>query len=113
MYSYTYDRKTGGILLNSSPTGFSKEPRPVYATELDILGFNKYWKYDKQIELPYMWAEANTYWHRGVCVAAERWPLSHRKSSFDGRTVPVSRAERKRPASHRYSGNGSGKPRDA
>ena len=69
MYSYTYDRKTGGILLNSSPTGFSKEPRPVYATELDILGFNKYWKYDKQIELPYMWAEANTYWYRGVCVA--------------------------------------------
>lgn len=69
MYSYTYDRKTGGILLNSSPTGFSKEPRPVYAAELDILGFDKYWKYDKQTELPYMWAEANTYWYRGVCVA--------------------------------------------
>ena len=68
MYSYTYDRKTGGILLNSSPTGFSKEPRPVYAAELDILGFDKYWKYDKQTELPYMWAEANTYWYRGVCV---------------------------------------------
>lgn len=69
MYSYTYDRKTGGILLNSSPTGFSKEPRPVYAAELDVLGFDKYWKYDKQTELPYMWAEANTYWYRGVCVA--------------------------------------------
>ena len=38
MYSYTYDKKTGGILLNSSPTGFSKEPRPVYAAELDVLG---------------------------------------------------------------------------
>jgi len=69
MYSYTYDRKTGGILLNSSPTGFSKEPRPVYAAELDVLGFDEYWKYDKQTELPYMWAEANTYWYRGVCVA--------------------------------------------
>lgn len=68
MYSYTYDQKTGGILLNSSPTGFSKEPRPVYATELDILGFDRYWRYDKQTELPYMWAEANTYWYRGVCV---------------------------------------------
>jgi len=69
MYSYTYDQKTGGILLNSSPTGFSKEPRPVYARELDVLGFHRYWRYDKQTELPYMWAEANTYWYRGVCVA--------------------------------------------
>lgn len=44
MYSYTYDVETGGILLNSSPTNFSKEPRPVYASELDLLGFDKYWK---------------------------------------------------------------------
>lgn len=69
MYSYTYDRKTGGILLNSSPTIFSKEPRPVYADELDILGFNEYWKYDKQNDIPYMWAEANNYWYRGIFVA--------------------------------------------
>lgn len=69
MYSYTYDKKTGGILLNSSPTGFSKEPRPVYATELDVLGFDKYWKYDKQTVRPYMWAEANHYYYRGTLVA--------------------------------------------
>lgn len=69
MYSYTYDKKTGGILLNSSPTGFSKEPRPVYSIELDVLGFDKYWKYDKQTEFPYMWAEANNYWYRGTLVA--------------------------------------------
>jgi phosphoadenosine phosphosulfate reductase len=69
VYSYTYDKKTGGVLLNSSPTGFSKEPRPVYAAELDVLGFDKYWKYDKQTAAPYMWAEANAYWYRGVCVA--------------------------------------------
>jgi len=69
MYSYTYDKKTGGILLNSSPTGFSKEPRPVYASELDVLGFDKYWKYDKQIDRPYMWAEANHYYYRGTLVA--------------------------------------------
>lgn len=69
MYSYTYDKKTGGILLNSSPTGFSKEPRPVYAPELDVLGFEKYWKYDKQIDRPYMWAEANNYYYRGTLVA--------------------------------------------
>jgi phosphoadenosine phosphosulfate reductase len=69
MYSYTYDKNTGGILLNSSPTGFSKEPRPVYAAELDILGFNEYWNYDKQTNHPYMWAEANYYYYRGTLVA--------------------------------------------
>ena len=69
IYSYTYDKKTGGILLNSSPTGFSKEPRPVYAPELDLLGFDKYWKYNKQTDRPYMWAEANNYYYRGTLVA--------------------------------------------
>ncbi len=58
MYSYTYDEETGGILLNTSPTNFSKEPRPVYASELDILGFDKYWNYEKQDDVPYMWAES-------------------------------------------------------
>ena len=69
MYSYTYDEETGGILLNSTPTVFSKEPRPVYAPELDMLGFDKYWKYDKQSDIPYMWAESVQYWYRGKQVA--------------------------------------------
>lgn len=69
MYSYTYDEETGGILLNSTPTVFSKEPRPVYASELDLLGFDKYWKYDKQSDIPYMWAESVQYWYRGKQVA--------------------------------------------
>lgn len=69
MYSYSYDEETGGILLNSTPTVFSKEPRPVYAPELDMFGFDKYWKYDKQSELPYMWAESVQYWYRGRPVA--------------------------------------------
>ena len=69
MYSYTFDEITGGILLNSTPTNFSKEPRPVYAKELDILGFDQYWEYDKQNDVPYMWAESNVYWYRGVKIA--------------------------------------------
>lgn len=69
MYSYTYDEETGGILLNSTPTVFSKEPRPVYAPELDLLGFDKYWDYDKQSDIPYMWAESVQYWYRGKQVA--------------------------------------------
>jgi phosphoadenosine phosphosulfate reductase len=57
-------------LLNSSPTGISKEPRPVYAAELDVLGFDQYWKYGKQTDVPYMWAEANSYYYRGKLVAS-------------------------------------------
>lgn len=70
MYSYTYSAKTGGLLLNSTPTGFSKEPRPVYAPELNLLGFYKYWQYDNQNDDPYMWAEANRYYYRGRLVAS-------------------------------------------
>jgi len=72
MYAYTYDEETGGILLNTNQTEgkMSKEPRPVYAAELDILGFDKFWKYDKQNDFPYMWAEANCYFYRGRKVAS-------------------------------------------
>ena len=69
MYNYTYDVETGGILLNTSPMPFSKEPRPVYYKELDLLGLNKYWRYEKQDALPYMWAEANKYYYFGQLVA--------------------------------------------
>ena len=69
MYSYTWDTETGGLLLNSSPLGFSKEPRPVYYKELDILGFDRIWHYDKNDTYPYMWAEANNYFYRGRLVA--------------------------------------------
>ena len=69
MYSYTWDTETGGILLNTSPLPFSKEPRPVYYKELDILGFDQYWDYAKNDTYPYMWAEANNYFYRGRLVA--------------------------------------------
>ena len=69
MYSYTWDTETGGLLLNSSPLQFSKEPRPVYSRELDLLGFDKFWKYDRDDSLPLMWAEANNYIYRGRHVA--------------------------------------------
>ena len=69
MYSYTYDEETGGIILNTTPLSFSNEPRPVYYKELDILGFDKYWTYEKNDAYPYMWAEANNYFYRGRKVA--------------------------------------------
>lgn len=69
MYSYEWDDDTGGLLLNSSTLQFSKEPRPVYYKELDILGFDRYWNYQKNDVYPYMWAEANNYFYHGRKVA--------------------------------------------
>lgn len=69
MYGYTHDPETGGLLLSDELSQFSKEPRPVYARELDILGFDAFWKYETQDEAPYLWAEANSYWYRGKRVA--------------------------------------------
>ena len=69
MYSYSWDAETGGLLLNSTPLNFSKEPRPVYYKELDLLGFDQYWNYEKNDAYPYMWAEANNYYYRGRNVA--------------------------------------------
>lgn len=69
MYAYEWDSSTGGYILTPMPLAFSKEPRPVYNKELDILGFDKYWDYDKNDSFPYMWAEANNYYYRGRLVA--------------------------------------------
>ena len=69
MYQYEWDPSTGGYILQPLPLSFSKEPRPVYYKELDILGFDRYWNYDKNDSYPYMWAEANNYFYRGRLVA--------------------------------------------
>lgn len=69
MYAYEWDSSTGGYILTPMPLAFSKEPRPVYYKELDILGFDKYWDYDKNDSFPYMWAEVNNYYYQGRLVA--------------------------------------------
>jgi len=69
MYEYIWDDQTGGILLTTNQSKFSKEPRPVYSRELDILGFDQYWNYPHDDSAPIMWAEANNYYYRGKLVA--------------------------------------------
>ena len=69
MYSYEWDVESGGFLLKTTPLKFSKEPRPVYYQELDILGFDQFWSYDKDDTYPYMWAEASNYFYFGRKVA--------------------------------------------
>lgn len=69
MYQYIWDEDTGGLLLTTEQSKFSKEPRPVYYKELDILGFDQYWNYPKDDSAPVMWAEANNYIYKGRTVA--------------------------------------------
>jgi len=69
MYEYHWDEETGGLLLTTNQAKFSKEPRPVYYRELDILGFDKFWNYPKDDTAPLMWAEANNYIYKGRTVA--------------------------------------------
>ena len=69
MYQYIWDAETGGLLLTTEISKFSKEPRPVYYKELDILGFNRFWNYPKDDSAPLMWAEANNYIYKGRTVA--------------------------------------------
>jgi len=69
MYDYIWDEETGGLLLTTNRSKFSKEPRPVYYRELDILGFDQYWNYPKDDSAPLLWAEANNYIYKGRTVA--------------------------------------------
>ena len=69
MYQYVWDSETGGLLLTTEQAKFSKEPRPVYYKELDILGFDQFWNYPKDESAPLLWAEANNYIYKGRTVA--------------------------------------------
>ena len=84
MYSYEWDEITGGYILNSTQLKFSKEPRPVYYHELDALGLNRYWKYEKNDSAPLMWAETNNYWYRGQKIA-----IAHGGSLFNAPKIEV------------------------
>lgn len=68
MYEYKYDAETGGIMLTDTTSLLSKEPRPVYAQELDYLGIDDYLIYEKQQDIPYMWAEAARYIYKGEVI---------------------------------------------
>jgi phosphoadenosine phosphosulfate reductase len=84
MYLYEWDAETGGYTLNSTPLKFSKEPRPVYCLELDLLGFNKYWQYTDDENAPIMWAEANNYYYRGRKIG-----MTHGGSLFTAPKIEI------------------------
>lgn len=69
MYNYEFDSETGGILLLDTEQKMSNEPRPVYADELNTLGFNLRWHFQNQNDIPYLWAQTGKYFYRGVQIA--------------------------------------------
>ena len=71
MYGYVYDEETGGVVLTTTelPPNSSKEPRPVYSQEMDILGFGKHFTYLKSDKYPYMWCENGHYIYRDKEIA--------------------------------------------
>ena len=69
MYKYEFDEETGGLLLTDTEERMSKEPRPVYAAEMNILGFDRRWSYENQNDIPYLWAEAGNYFYRAKKIA--------------------------------------------
>lgn len=81
-----------------TPLGVSlTAPRPVYAQELDFLGIDAIWQYEKQQDTPYMWAEANHYIYRGEVIfhttggalyVKPTVEIAYRKDA-DGKVTPI------------------------
>lgn len=69
MHKYEWDPTTGGILLLPQQEKSSKEPRPVYYREMNLLGMNERWNYPQNDDAPIMWAEAEKYIYHGKVIA--------------------------------------------
>ena len=83
MYAYKFDEETGGILLTDTEAPMSKEPRPVYAAEMNILGFDRRWHYENQNDIPYLWAEASNYFYRGKKIAVVKGGSLYEKPALE------------------------------
>ena len=70
MYSYKWNRKTGGYTLVPQTGKFvAAEIRPVFAEELKLIGFDEHFDFDENEKRPICWAKQNTYLYRGEEIA--------------------------------------------
>ena len=83
MYEYKFDEETGGLLLTDTEAHMSREPRPVYAEEMNILGFNGRWLYKNQNKIPYLWAESGNYFYRGKKIAVVKGGSLYEKPQIE------------------------------
>ncbi len=68
MFSIKLDPDSNCIILNNSDDGLPSSIHPVFHEELDLLGFDKYWEYEKCDE-PLLWRVNRTYYYKGNKVA--------------------------------------------
>lgn len=72
LHRTVWDPETGGILLLPQQEKSSREPRPVYYREMNLLGMDRRWRYPQNDDAPILWAEAEKYYYRGRLVARTR-----------------------------------------
>ena len=73
MYNFAWIEKNNLLkLVNEPQANFpGQAPRPVYWEELDILGFNQYYKYPKS-DQPLLWACGRAYYYKGEKIASAK-----------------------------------------
>jgi phosphoadenosine phosphosulfate reductase len=70
MYSYDWDKRTGGYRLTTQTGKFvASEVRPVFAEELALAGFEARLAFDPEERRPLLWAKQNVYLYRGEEIA--------------------------------------------
>ena len=70
MFNYKFTDSNTLELIDEELAPLScKEPRPVYAGELNLLGFDKLFNYPHDCKEPLMWGEFNDYYYNGLRVA--------------------------------------------
>lgn len=70
MYSYEWDRRTGGYRLTTNTGKFvACEIRPVFADELVLTGLKSRLSFDSKEWRPLLWAKQNVYLYRGEEIA--------------------------------------------
>lgn len=70
MFKVCWDKEINGVLLcQSCDEPLNISPRPVFREELDILGFDRYWKYPQDSKSPLLWALGRRYFYKGIWVA--------------------------------------------
>ena len=70
MYRYIWDKETGGYQITTESSNYvANEIRPVFADELLLAGFDKYYSFDHEESRPFMWAQKNVYYYKGERIA--------------------------------------------
>lgn len=70
MYSYNWDKRTGGYRLTTQTGKFvASEIRPVFAEELSLMGLEARLAFDPAERRPLLWAKQNAYLYRGEEIA--------------------------------------------